>query len=63
MSTALTPLPLVKIIGPRLANLIIPGTLQVHSLSPGRPIPGSHGREGAGYICSTSGIIMTSFSI
>lgn len=51
MSTALTSLPLVNVIGHRLANLIIPGTLQVHSLSPGRPMPGSRGCEGACYIC------------
>lgn len=51
MSTALTSLPLVNVIGHRLANLIIPGTLQVHSLSPGRPMPGSRGCQGACYIC------------
>lgn len=43
--------PLVNVIGHRLANLIIPGTLQVHSLWLGRPMPGSRGWEGACYMC------------
>lgn len=30
---------------------LIPGTLQMHSLLPGRPMPGSRGCEGACYIC------------
>lgn len=64
MLTALTPLPLVNIIGPRFANLIIPGRLRVHSLWPGRPMPGSRRRESACmYIHLTSGNPMTSFSI
>lgn len=60
MLTALAPLPLVNIIGPRLAD---PGRLRVHSLWAGRPMPGSRGRESCMYIHLTSGNLMTSFSI
>ena len=61
MSTALTSLPLVNVIGHRLANLIIPGTLQVHSLWPGRPMPGSPGAKvRVTYVCTCT-YILTSY--